>query len=348
MSHLIMELKCRSIFRSNPSKAFTMIPMMFLLFKNLVAHAKPLPADLDNLPVPPDFMTARQCPEDRPLIDCFHPHFGLVYGPQADKAIYRAKPGIGSALKAGQTSNAAKVISPLGSTQQCVFIHGACHEIPGISGLAKDIPAEATGEHTKSGHKDDRENDREDHNESHGEDDGEEISCSSEMTAADCQKVELDKHISNSATANPDKELAAAPSDEDAVRIDTKTLTKRRAGLKVYYMDCGDHSLTSYCYAYPRNYYCGSLGIIINSVYDWRCEDNCRCPYLGPPPLPEWCLETCCACRKLENGSFVDDNAVEPDAHAAAEGGGGTVDGGWVIPNGNLTAMDADATATAD
>ncbi|KAF7509638.1 hypothetical protein GJ744_007676 [Endocarpon pusillum] len=216
--------------------AFTMIPMRFLLFTILMAHAKPLPADLDKLAVPPDFMTARQCPEDRPLIDCFHPHFGLVYGPQAGKAIYRAKPGIGSDLKAGQTSNAAEVLSLRGSTTECVFFHGACHEIPGISGLAKEIPAEATGEHTESGHEDDREDDREDHNESHGEDD-----------------VKLDKHTSNSATAHPDRELAVAPSDEDAVETDTKTLTKRRAGLNGFYMDCGNHELTSYCYAPPRN-----------------------------------------------------------------------------------------------
>lgn len=157
-----------------------MIPMIFLLFTILMAHANPLPADLDNLPVPPDFMTARQCPENRPLIDCFHPHYGLVYGPQAGKAIYRAKPGVGSDLEAGQTSKAAIVLSPRGSTEQCVFYHGACHEIPGIRGLSKELPAQATDQHGESGHEDD--------NGSHGENDGEEISCSSEMTAADCQK----------------------------------------------------------------------------------------------------------------------------------------------------------------
>lgn len=111
-------------------------------------------------------------------------------------------------------------------------------------------------------------------------------------------------------------------------------------------MDCGTQALTSWCYGYPRNYYCGSLGILVNGEYNWHCE-NCRCPYLGPPSLPEWCLETWRACRKLENGSYVEDSAAESDADAAAEGEGGTVDGGWVIPNGNLTAMDADATATA-
>ena len=320
-----------------------MIPMVFLLVTTLMVHANPLPADLDNLPVPPDFMKARKCPRYRPLIDCFHPHFGLVYGSQEGKAIYRAKPGVGSDLEAGQTSNRAKVLSPRGSTQHCAFFHGVCFDIPSISGLSKDISAETTGEHTESGHEDDGE----DHNESHGEDNGGEVSCSSEMTAADCQKVKLDKHISNPATANPDKEFAAAPSDEDAIETDTKTLTKRRAGLDGYYMDCGSHVLTNFCYQHPRNYYCGSLGILVNSVYNWQCENSCRCPFLGPPSLPEWCLDHWRACRKLQNGSFVEDGGAEADANAnaAAGGGAGTVDGGLVVPNGNVTAMDADATA---
>lgn len=363
-----------------------MITMIFLLSTILMAHANPLPADLDSLPAPPDFMTVRQCPEDQPLIDCFHPHFGLVYGPLEGKAIYRATPGVGSELGAGQTSNPAKALSPRDphvhdyhldcqnranydyctayprkyfcdgngrmrgneedkgcnsvcqcrkmSGAGCTFFHGGCWD------TSKEISADTTGEHTEPG----REDDTEDHNGSHGEEDGEDASCSGQVTATNCEKVKDDKHIGSPGSANSDKELVAAPSIEDATETDTTTLTKRGETLGGYYMDCGSIQLTDYCYQHPRNYFCGSLGLLINSEFEWACED-CRCPFIPIGQRPGWCLHAYHPCRKLPAGSLGEHDGPESDSDAAVGVGDGTVDGGSVVPNGNVTAKNANAAA---
>jgi hypothetical protein len=58
-----------------------------------VGHANPISTDYDSLPVAPDGVTLRTCPKGQPLVECLHPHFGIVYGPKAGQAIYRANAG---------------------------------------------------------------------------------------------------------------------------------------------------------------------------------------------------------------------------------------------------------------
>jgi hypothetical protein len=70
--------------------------LVFLLPFSLVGHVSPLPTNAEALPVAPDFTVLNTRTEGTPLINCFHPYLGIIYGGTAGKAIYRANPDVGS------------------------------------------------------------------------------------------------------------------------------------------------------------------------------------------------------------------------------------------------------------
>ena len=294
--------------------------IIFLLLSVLIGQASPLPTDLDTLPVAPDFMEVHLCTEGVPLIDCFHPQHGLVYGAMPDKPIYRATAGVGSDLATGRTAEPDSALakrlhnyyldcgnrgtydfcstSPrlyycsrygqIGYEKYDMSCSVLCH-CSKLGGFPVCVlyhgkcmgRTEVPGGTAAEG------------TEAGGTAvDGKAAEADGEGTEAGGNVVDgtaAEGTQAGGTAVGSDLETGQPPKPDSA-------LAKR---LHNYYLDCGNRATYDYCSGYPHLYYCDRYGQVGYQQNDISCSVVCRCYKLGGPEA---------------GGAAVDVIAAEADA----------------------------------
>jgi hypothetical protein len=249
-----------------------------LFFMVLGIHANPLRSDTETLDIAPDFMLLQICPEGRPLVNCFNPQLGFIYGETADKPVYGANPGVGTDLETAITFSPVTTDTTLRKRGQDYYLdcgdrgsYNTCAAAP------HDSHCDASGQLTTNQPNSDCQSD---------------CRCYKLSAMRSCVVYQggcfdLDGRFKNAALKTLGVAEAEAESTTDATdksdepvttTILTKTKTKRVPQVH-WNLNCGDQEQTRYCQWWPRWSRCDSQGRKLSSKKDDACR-TCGCQSL--------------------------------------------------------------------